>query len=113
VRAAIAAAPDRVHACAHITGGGIVGNLARVLPASCDALLEQASWAVPRIFTEIALHGAVEPAEMARVFNLGLGMVLAVGADAVDDVRVALATAGQESSVVGEVVDGSGKVVLA
>jgi phosphoribosylformylglycinamidine cyclo-ligase len=84
-----------------------------VLPASCDAHLEQGSWTVPRIFDEIAVHGAVEPAEMARVFNLGLGMVLAVAAGAADDVRAALATAGQESSVVGDVVAGSGKVVLA
>ena len=56
--------------------GGIPGNLARVLPAGCDAVVERASWAVPRIFAEIQRLGAVDDDEMARVFNLGLGMVL-------------------------------------
>jgi phosphoribosylformylglycinamidine cyclo-ligase len=67
-----------VRAVAHITGGGLPGNLSRVLPKGCDAVLERRSWEVPRVFTEIQRLGRVDVDEMARVFNLGLGMVLVV-----------------------------------
>jgi phosphoribosylformylglycinamidine cyclo-ligase len=67
-----------VRAVAHITGGGLVGNLPRVLPPGVDADLERSSWEVPRVFAEIQRLGDVSDAEMARVFNLGLGMVVVV-----------------------------------
>src|SRR5690606_1562358 len=70
-----------VGAVAHITGGGIVGNVPRVLPAGLDAQLERSAWEVPRVFAEIPRHGEVSDDEMARVFNLGLGMVVVVPAD--------------------------------
>ena len=69
-----------LHACAHITGGGIVGNLPRALPEGLGAVLERASWVEPRIFTEIQRLGSVEEAEMDRVFNRGVGMALVVAA---------------------------------
>jgi phosphoribosylformylglycinamidine cyclo-ligase len=78
-----------VRAVAHITGGGIVGNIPRVLPAGLDARLERSAWEVPRVFGEIQRHGDVTDDEMARVFNLGLGMVVVVPAA---DVTRALGT---------------------
>ena len=67
-----------VRAVAHITGGGMVGNIKRVLPADCDALVDTHSWEPPRIFGEIQGLGRVSEEEMARVFNLGVGMVVVV-----------------------------------
>jgi phosphoribosylformylglycinamidine cyclo-ligase len=67
-----------VHAVAHITGGGLPGNLVRVLPKGCEAVLERRTWEAPRIFGEIQRLGDVADDEMARVFNLGIGMVLVV-----------------------------------
>jgi phosphoribosylformylglycinamidine cyclo-ligase len=101
-----------VHAFAHVTGGGIPGNLARVLPDRCDAVVDRTSWEQPRIFTEIQLVGDVTDEEMAHVFNLGLGMLAVVPPDdalaAVDVVRAA----GHDAWLVGEVVDGHGRVHL-
>jgi phosphoribosylformylglycinamidine cyclo-ligase len=108
VLAAVAGAD--VHAGAHITGGGLPGNLPRVLPAGCDAVVERGHFATPRIFTEIQRLGDVDDDEMARVFNLGLGMVLVVGPDGVDAALGALGEVGQEATVVGKVVEGSGRV---
>ena len=101
-----------VHACAHVTGGGVSGNLVRVLPPDCDAVVERTSWEVPPIFGEIARLGEVPGDEMERVFNLGLGMVLVVAAEAVDAVTRALADHGCSAVVVGEVRAGSGEVEL-
>lgn len=101
---------DGLHAAAHITGGGLVGNVPRALPSDAAAVLEWGSWEVPGVFAEIGRAGPVEPDEMLRVFNLGLGMVLVVGphhaARAVDVARAA----GCDAAVVGEVVAGRGEV---
>ena len=112
VLAAVAAAD--VHAVAHVTGGGLPGNLSRVLPAGVDAVLDRSSWAEPRVFGEIRRLGEVDEAEMARVFNLGLGMVLVVAPDDAGTVVDALAAAGRPgAAVVGTVVPGAGHVRLA
>jgi phosphoribosylformylglycinamidine cyclo-ligase len=102
-----------VRAVAHITGGGIVGNLSRMLPPSTDAVVRRQAWEVPRIFSEVQRLGEVTDAEMARVFNLGIGMVVIVAA--ADAFRALdLARAGGHRAVeIGEVVAGSGDVVLA
>ena len=63
---------------AHITGGGLVDNVPRVLPKNCDAVIETKSWRVPRIFQIIQQYGDVDPAEMYQVFNMGIGMVAVV-----------------------------------
>jgi phosphoribosylformylglycinamidine cyclo-ligase len=112
VLAAVRASPAGVHACAHVTGGGIPGNLARVLPRNTDAVLDRGAWEVPQIFNEIARLGRVSDGEMARVFNLGLGMILVVATDAVDTVTSALrATPGVPPAVVvGSVEAGTGSV---
>ena len=108
VVAARSATGDAVHACAHITGGGIVGNLPRVLPEGLGAVLRRSQWQEPRIFEEIRRLGQVDDEEMDRVFNRGVGMTLVVEPAGVADVRSALAAAGQPGAVIGEVVAGSG-----
>ncbi len=110
VRAALAAA--EVHAVAHITGGGIEENLPRALPPGCRAVVERGTWEVPRIFAEIHRLGPVDDDEMARVFNLGLGMVLVVASDDADDALAALSGAGLAPVVVGRVAAGERGVEL-
>jgi phosphoribosylformylglycinamidine cyclo-ligase len=103
VLAARAALGGWLHACAHITGGGIVGNLPRVLPEGLGARLDRAAWVEPEIFGEIQRLGNVAGDEMDRVFNRGLGMALVVAAEGADAALVALGAAGLASSVIGEV----------
>jgi phosphoribosylformylglycinamidine cyclo-ligase len=95
---------DGLHACAHITGGGIVGNLPRVLPEDTAAVLERSSWTEPRIFSEIQRLGAVDEAEMDRVFNRGVGMALVVAAASADAALGVLAAGDLASTVIGSVV---------
>ena len=76
---------------AHVTGGGLPGNLPRVLGDAVDAVVDPTTWEVPRIFRELQAMGGVDDDEMARVFNMGVGMVLAVPASGVDDVVATLA----------------------
>ncbi len=101
-----------VHAFAHVTGGGIPGNLARVLTDRCDAVVRRGTWTEPRIFDEIQRAGDVEPDEMARVFNLGVGMLAVVAQAearrAIDVVR----RSGHDAWEIGQLVDGRGKVVI-
>jgi phosphoribosylformylglycinamidine cyclo-ligase len=110
VLAALSAA--EVHAVSHITGGGIPGNLLRVLPKGTGAVVDQGTWSVPRIFGEIRRLGSVDDGEMARVFNLGLGMILVVAADSVEAALVALEGAGRSAAVVGRVEHGAREVEL-
>ncbi len=101
-----------VHAVAHITGGGIVGNVARVLPDDLDAKIDRSTWEVPRIFTEIRRLGRIADEEMARVFNLGIGMVLVVpSADAFRAMDV-LRGHGQLARDIGVIEPGTGSVEL-
>jgi phosphoribosylformylglycinamidine cyclo-ligase len=101
-----------LHALCHVTGGGIGANLARVLPAGCDALVQRGRWEEPRIFSVIQAAGDIPDEEMEAVFNLGLGMLGVVAPDdgyrALDAVR----TAGHRAWLVGEVGEGHGRVVL-
>jgi phosphoribosylformylglycinamidine cyclo-ligase len=97
-----------VHAVAHITGGGLPGNLPRVLPDSCHPVLDRGSWVVPPIFGEIQRAGRVADEEMARVFNLGLGMVIAVDPSEVATAIEAVGPFGHNAVVVGTVADGPG-----
>jgi len=99
-----------VHAFAHVTGGGIPGNLVRVLPDRCDAIVTRGVWEEPKIFAEIQRAGDVPEPEMEQVFNLGLGMLAVVPHDAalhaVDVVRAEK----HDAWLVGEIVDGHGRV---
>lgn len=109
--AAIAAATGGVHAAAHVTGGGIAGNLARALPAGMGATLDPATWERQAIFNHLAQIGEVAEDEMARVFNLGLGMLLVVDPGAADDVLVAATGAGERAYVVGVCAPGDAVTV--
>ena len=92
-----------IKGAAHITGGGIIGNLPRVLPRGRRATLERGSWPVPPVFDLIRKIGAIEHAEMDRTFNNGLGLVLVVGRKRADRVRLALKKMGERSFVIGEI----------
>ncbi|HEY0972165.1 MAG TPA: phosphoribosylformylglycinamidine cyclo-ligase [Gemmatimonadales bacterium] len=111
--AALTPVLDRVHALAHITGGGLPGNLNRALPAALDARVELASWTVPAEFRVLAEAGGVSRDEMFRAFNMGVGMVAICARDDVDAVTASAADAGVPSWILGDVVAGSGAVVLA
>jgi len=101
-----------VRAVAHVTGGGLAGNLARVLPGSVDAVVDRRTWEAPRVFGEIARLGPVDDDEMARVFNLGLGMVVVVPAVDASRALAGLRASGHAAVEVGEVVAGTGAVRL-
>ena len=94
-----------VRAFAHITGGGLPGNLPRALPDGCGALVRRGSWPVPRIFTEIQRLGDVTDDEMARTFNLGIGMVAVVPPSEVGAALAVLADQGGGYDI-GEVLAG-------
>jgi phosphoribosylformylglycinamidine cyclo-ligase len=99
-----------VRGVAHITGGGIPGNLRRILPSSVDAVVRRGAWESPRIFNEIQDLGGVSDEEMERVFNLGIGMIVAVPpADAFRSLDL-LRTHGFRAVEIGEVVPGGGHV---
>jgi phosphoribosylformylglycinamidine cyclo-ligase len=91
---------------AHITGGGIAGNLPRVLPKGRRAVIERGSWPVPVIFRLIQRLGRVEQGEMDRTFNNGLGLILVVGKNAAEGMQRSLRQIGEESFVIGEIRGG-------
>jgi phosphoribosylformylglycinamidine cyclo-ligase len=102
----------RVHAMAHVTGGGLPGNLDRSLPPTLDAVIDTASWEVPALFRVLAGAGQVPRDEQFRTFNMGVGLcVMAAPAD-VDAVLAAARDAGVPAWVMGHVAPGSGRVLL-
>ncbi|HEX9383591.1 MAG TPA: phosphoribosylformylglycinamidine cyclo-ligase [Gemmatimonadaceae bacterium] len=103
---------DRVHAMAHITGGGLPENLDRALPPSLDAVIDVASWDIPNVFRVLQGAGSVEPAEMYRTFNMGVGMVVICAPSDVKSVLSAAAEAGLAGWKIGSLKPGSGAVIL-
>jgi len=101
-----------VHAMAHITGGGLVGNIPRVLPSDCNTVIKKSSWPVPKVFTFLQAKGPVEEGEMFRVFNMGIGYVMVVAEDFADSIMKKLARYGEKVYKIGRVTTGVGKVVL-
>ena len=101
-----------VHGLAHITGGGIPGNLVRVLPEHCDAVVLRSKWEVPEIFNEIQRAGDIGLDEMTKVFNLGIGMIAVVAPRDVYRAHDLLRDAGHDSVDIGEIVEGEGRVQL-
>ena len=105
---------DLVHGVAHITGGGFIENVPRMLPEGLAARIELGSWPVPPIFDVIERAGDVDHMEMFNIFNMGIGMVVAVPADREDEVMNLLANAGEQGYRIGSVVArGSDDVELA
>ncbi|HEY6136525.1 MAG TPA: phosphoribosylformylglycinamidine cyclo-ligase [Thermoanaerobaculia bacterium] len=99
-----------LHALAHITGGGLTDNVPRVLPPALDAKIRLGSWPVLPIFRYLYEEGNVDPDEMLRVFNMGVGMVLIVAPEQVDTVAKHFGAIGQQYYFIGNVIAGSGKV---
>jgi phosphoribosylformylglycinamidine cyclo-ligase len=97
-----------VRGLAHITGGGLPGNLPRVLPAGLGALVDRASWTPPPVFRVLARAGGVARDEMYRVFNMGVGMVVVAAPARAEEVLSRLGDAGEEPWVLGRVSRGEG-----
>ena len=100
-----------VGAMAHITGGGLPGNVSRVIPRGYTALIEKGSWEPPPVFRFLRDNGGVLEEEMWRTFNNGIGMVLIVKPSDVDGVRARLESMGQRSFLIGEIVHDRGSSV--
>ena len=103
---------DHIHAMAHITGGGLPGNLNRALPETLDAVVNTASWRIPHEFVVLEREGGVERAEMYRAFNMGVGMVVITDASSADAVIRSARAADTAAWTLGRVVPGSGQVIL-
>lgn len=101
-----------VHGFAHITGGGLPDNVARLLPDDCDAVVHRGAWPEPRIFAEIQTDGDVADDEMEHVFNLGVGMVAVVAHADTQRAVDALSAQGIEAWEIGELVDGHGRATV-
>jgi phosphoribosylformylglycinamidine cyclo-ligase len=101
-----------VHGLSHITGGGLVDNIPRVIPTGMEVVLERKAWRREPIFDWLQKSGAVTDAEMYRVFNCGIGMTVHVAASDADQAIAILAAAGQEALIIGEVKSGTRGVII-
>jgi phosphoribosylformylglycinamidine cyclo-ligase len=101
-----------VHGMAHITGGGVAGNVARVVPPGLRAQLRKKAWPVPMIFGWIQKTGGVSAKEMGRVFNMGIGFVMIVSPYYADHIARILEKAGETVYPIGRIVRGKGDAVL-
>jgi phosphoribosylaminoimidazole synthetase len=96
----------RIAALAHITGGGLLENIPRVMPQGCHAIVDADSWPLPRLFAFLQAAGAIEPAELARTFNCGIGMVAMVDPNGARSVTEALEAAGETVFTIGTIEAG-------
>ena len=101
-----------VHAISHITGGGLLENIPRVLPKHLAANLDQNSWELPQIFKWLQSEGNIDTMEMYRVLNCGVGMVVIVPKASSDEAINILKSCGENAWLIGEVIDSEGKQVL-
>jgi phosphoribosylformylglycinamidine cyclo-ligase len=101
-----------VHGMAHITGGGLPGNIVRVLPKDCNAVIKKSTWPKHKVFTFLQNAGPVEEEEMFRVFNMGIGFVLIVSEDFANSIAKKLTRFGERVYTIGRTTTGTGKVVL-
>ncbi len=104
VKAALNLARDfNIVGIAHITGGGITGNIPRIIPKGCKAVVQKGTWEIPPIFTFLKERGNISEEEMLRTFNNGVGMILIVRSKEVDDVLARLRSLGEKAFLIGEV----------
>jgi phosphoribosylformylglycinamidine cyclo-ligase len=96
----------RIRALAHITGGGLLENVPRVLPKGARAVVDAAAWPLPPLFGWLQARGGIAPQEMARTFNCGIGMVVTVAPDAAEEVTAALRAAGETLYAIGRIESG-------
>jgi phosphoribosylformylglycinamidine cyclo-ligase len=111
--AAVTPVLSRLHALAHITGGGIPGNLARVLPAGTQGVVDARSWPWPAVFRVLMRGGEVSLGEMRRVFNLGVGLIAVAARDDTEAAIAAAKRAGVDAWMIGEVRAGTEGVKFA
>ncbi|EIW00572.1 phosphoribosylformylglycinamidine cyclo-ligase [Thermoanaerobacter siderophilus] len=102
----------KIKGMAHITGGGFIDNIPRILRKSIDAKINKGSWEIPAIFELIQRLGDIEEREMYRTFNMGIGMVVIVDPSDVDKALEKLNGMGEKAYVIGEIVEGEGGVIL-
>ncbi len=100
-----------VSGMAHVTGGGLAGNLARCLPGDVDAHVHLDRWRVPAVFSFLQEAGGIEDAEMRHVFNMGIGYCLVVRPAFADSIVQQLTDLGEEPVIIGDIVAGSGRVI--
>lgn len=105
-------AAGRLQGMAHITGGGFVDNVPRILPGDCDARIQRGSWQVPELFKLLGRWGDVAQSEMERTFNMGIGMILVVRPQEAGKVKSALEGKGETVHEIGEIVAGEGRVEM-
>jgi phosphoribosylformylglycinamidine cyclo-ligase len=96
-----------VRAMAHITGGGLTGNLPRVLPTGCRAVIQRGTWPVPEVFRWLQRGGEIDEAEMFRVFNMGIGFVVVLPPSRAADALARLWKAGSPAFRIGEIGRGA------
>jgi phosphoribosylformylglycinamidine cyclo-ligase len=101
-----------IHAYAHVTGGGIPGNLVRVLPEHVDAVVDRSTWRPQPIFELVRTKGRIDDSEMESTFNMGIGMMTVVSAEDADRTLAFLAGRGLDAWQVGEVIEGTGTVQM-
>jgi phosphoribosylformylglycinamidine cyclo-ligase len=98
-----------IKALAHLTGGGFIENIPRILPENVDAIIDTRAWIIPPLFRLIQERGEVAFEEMYRVFNMGIGMVVIVDKEDVDKLQKAIP---EQTFIVGEIIEGQRKVIL-
>ncbi len=103
---------NKVHAMAHITGGGIPGNLDRALPSHLDALVDTKAWEIPALFRVLEAAGQVDRAEMYRAFNMGVGMIVITDTAGASYIRDVASQAGVANWNIGHIRPGTGRVHL-
>jgi phosphoribosylformylglycinamidine cyclo-ligase len=105
----VSSARQSIKGLAHITGGGFIDNIPRVLPKNCDVIIRKGSWDMLPIFKIIEERSGVPEQELYQVFNMGVGMVVIVANEAAHNVLNAIRTAGHDAWTIGEVVAGTGR----
>lgn len=99
---------ERIHGLAHITGGGLPGNVPRILPDGVDVVVDRDAWEVPGLFELLVRGGNIDRDEAHRAFNMGVGMVVVVDADEADGMAARLADRGERVTRIGHVAEGRG-----
>jgi phosphoribosylformylglycinamidine cyclo-ligase len=103
---------NSIYGAAHITGGGFTGNIPRILPDNCSAIVDTNSWKPLPVFQAMVREGNIDFEEAYEVFNMGIGLVLAVNKDAADSLIQLAGKHGHKATVIGKVVKGDGDCVL-
>ncbi len=112
VLALLEACPDAVLGMAHITGGGLLENIPRVLPKNVNATIDKTTWPRPAIFDAFEKAGNLNDAEIYKTFNMGIGYVIVVEAEKADEVKAALDGMNETYYQIGEITEGDGHVII-